>query len=278
LADKVRSNMAKKNQKPEATFEVRFVGPDLKPEKLPLRAVNDVLSAVQDLASGRDPFEQQQVPQEKSIGLLSIRRGSAVYNCVARSPSEALNNLCVVASFLTDQGDDDDGDDSLIAALKPIETLSQVARSIGCKVEVNLPGKSRQPIFAVQGHEYERLSSKVLLKGDTTVVGTVERVGGATEMRCLMRVPGRRRLLYCDVKNKDLVRRLGEHLYEQIAATGTAVWIHSSWRVYQFEIHDFTQPRLGPKPLESISDLRKAGLSAWDAIEDPEGYMKDLRS
>ena len=71
-------------KKPEPTFEVRFVAPGLVPEKIPLHAISEVLAAVQDLASGRDPFETRQVPQEKLIGLLNVRRGSAIYGCVSR--------------------------------------------------------------------------------------------------------------------------------------------------------------------------------------------------
>ena len=69
-----------------ATFVVRFVGPDVAPERIPLRAVTDALSAVQDLASGRDPFETQHVPPDKGIGLIRVRGGSARYFCVLARP------------------------------------------------------------------------------------------------------------------------------------------------------------------------------------------------
>ena len=75
------------------TFEVRLVGSDYTPERVPLRWVNEALSAVQDLASGRDPFEMRQVPQDKGISVSRIRTGSAVYSCVARAPKEARTNL-----------------------------------------------------------------------------------------------------------------------------------------------------------------------------------------
>ncbi|HUT14256.1 MAG TPA: hypothetical protein VMY42_27470 [Thermoguttaceae bacterium] len=92
-----------------------------------------------------------------------------------------------------------------------------------------------------------------------------------------MRVPGRRRILYCDVNSRDLVRRLGQCLYEQIAAVGTARWIHRPWKLYEFTINDFTRPRLGDTT-EAIEKLRGAGLSAWDEIDDPEEYVRELRS
>jgi ABC-type transport system substrate-binding protein len=66
-------------------------------------------------------------------------------------------------------------------------------------------------------------------------------------------------------------------LYEQIAATGTAIWIHRTWRIYKFTIKDFTQPQLGD-PSKAIEELREAGLKAWDDIENPDAFVQELRS
>lgn len=262
---------------PTTTFEVRFVAPDLSPDKVSLRAVSDALSAVQDLASGRDPFEQQHVPQEKGIGLVRVRRGSAVYTCLARAPEEALDNLTRVGRLLAHPDEDQVESDGLVAALQPIKSLSEVAKSVGCRVEVRATGQRRHRLFVVEQDDFTRISSRFLVTGETTVVGRVERVGGATGMRCFLRVPGRRPGLYCDVQTRDLARKLGQHLYEQIAARGTAKWIHRSWRIYEFRITDFTQPRLGDA-VKAIEELRRAGLSAWDSVDDPEGYIRELRS
>ncbi len=88
-------------KKTAPTFEVRFVAPGLLPEKVSLGYVSKALSAVQDLASGRDPLEVQVVPPEKTIGLISVRRGSAVYTCVSRAPEEAKANLAHVGALLS---------------------------------------------------------------------------------------------------------------------------------------------------------------------------------
>lgn len=82
--------ISRSKKKAQPTFEVRFVGPGLSLEKIPLRAVSDALSAVPDLAAGRDPFETAHVPAELSIGLVDVRQGSAVYSCVARAPRLTL--------------------------------------------------------------------------------------------------------------------------------------------------------------------------------------------
>jgi hypothetical protein len=180
----------KKNSEVPATFEVRFIAPGIAPEKIPLRAVSDALSAVQDLAAGRDPFETSHVPPEKGTSLVDVRSGSAVYRIVSRSPAEALQNLRHVGSLLAPNVGMELEGDGLIAALRPIEALSLVSRSLGCQVEVAVA--SGPSLFTVGRDDFRRISSQLLLRGETTVVGTVERVGGATGMRCLMRVPNRR--------------------------------------------------------------------------------------
>ena len=266
------------NEKLPTILEVRFIGDGLSPDQIPLRAVSDALSAVQDLASGRDPFIDPHVPPERSIGLVDVRSGSAVYACVAHAPEEAKLNLGRVGGWLSIAGEGtDESSDGLVAALPSIESLSTVARSLGCRLEISLPGRGLAPFFTVDAGDYKRISGRLLLKGETTVVGTVEKVGGAGETRCQMRVPGRRRALYCNVAGKELARRLGHCLYQTIAATGSAVWIHRSWRIYKFTIKDFEQPRLGD-PDEAIKELRKAGLDAWDQVEDPDAFIRELRS
>lgn len=271
--------MAKKTPataKPTATFEVRFVGSDVLPEKIPLRAVSDALSAVQDLASGRDPFEETQVDPAKSIRLLAVRRASATYQCLARAPREAIANLNRVAHILSSLDKEDGNEEGLITAFRPIKVLCDVAGSVGCRVQIRVADQEKGELFSLDKADYERVSARLFMTGETTVVGTIERAGGATEMKCLLRVPGRRRLLYCNVGSRELVQRLGQHLYEQIAATGTATWLHRSWRIQEFTIKDFTQPCLG-NLTEALQELRNAGLSAWDEISDPEQYLRELR-
>ena len=261
---------------PVPTFELRFVAPGLNPESIPLHSVSEALSAVQDLASGRDPLETRHVPEDKLIGLLKVRRGSAVYSCVSRAPDEARQNLRLVGRMLSSLDAPNTEDDLMVSAFRPIETLSSVARSVGCRLEIYPASDRDNPIFSIESGDFKKLSSRLLLAGDTTVVGTVVRAGGATDMRCLMRVPGRQRILYCDVEDRKLVQRLGQHLYEQVAATGTAVWIHRSWYILNFTVRSFSQPRLGD-PTKAIAKLRAAGLKAWDSIPNPEDYAKETR-
>lgn len=269
----------KRSDIPEPTFEVRFVASHVHPEKMPLRAVSDALSAVQDLACGRDSFDTSHVPLDKSIGLIDVKRGSAVYSCVAQAPTEALDNLSRVGNLLATYGEtlDPAMTEQLIVALSPIRSLSEIAKAIGCSVEIVVLKPERRQLLTIGEDDYTKLSKKLLVSGESSIYGKIERVGGATEMRCLMRIPGRRRLLYCDVKNRDLVRRLGQHLYENVVADGTATWLLRSWRVVKFTINGFSLPKFG-NPTDTIHELRSAGMDAWDNIDDPGAFLKDMRS
>lgn len=267
---------AKQAQKgPKPTFEVRLVGEGISPEAITLRQVGDALSAIQDIASGRDPFEQSSVPAEKGIGLVDVSRGSAVFSCVARSPNEALENLALIGQMLRDIETIDFAEQAgrLVAALQPIQNLCDVARIVGCEIEVRA---NSQTIFSLQPPVYQQLSRRLLVTGETTIVGRVQRVGGATGMKCALRIDGRRKLLYCNVKDRKLVRRLGQKLYEPIAATGIATWISRTWRLRSFTISDFSQPRLGDVD-EMFASLRAAGLDAWDHVDIDE-TLREMRN
>jgi hypothetical protein len=276
--------MAKKKRAtrnaPNVTFEVCFEAPHITPEAVPLRSFSDALAAVQDLAAGRDPFETSHVPPEKVIGLVEVQEGSAVYQCVARAPDEALTNLRHVNRILSigqngDAKPDEETTDFLVASLRPIEALSEIAKRLQCEVKVRV--NRNQPLFTVGSKDYKRISTHLLIEGETSVVGEVLRVGGATKNRCLLRVPGRHRGLYCDVATRDLARKLGEHIYETVVAQGTAKWIHSSWRIVSFQIKSFTQPKVS-NTAKVITELRKAGFDAWDKIDDPETFLREVNS
>ena len=161
--------------------------------------------------------------------------------------------------------------------LHPIEKLSDTARAMGCSIEVAAKNHRTTPLFTICQDSFHSISGRLLTAGETTVIGIVMRAGGATTEKCMLRVPGRHRGLYCDVESRDVVRRLGQHLYEKIVATGTATWIYRNWRIYRFKIKDFTQPKVKDFA-KGFRELWDAGLDAWDKIEDPAAFIQELRS
>jgi|GEM_PF-987285 len=265
-----------KHKKPPATFEVVFSGQNITPEKLPLRVIADSLGAVQRLASGLDLEAASTVPETDAIGLLDIKRGSAVFSCVARNPVVAKEHLRWTGEVLTAVEPPAESDPRPIDfILWPVRTLSQFAKALDCSIMVREPG-TRNVLAIVEATSWDRLSRTMLTTGPTTQVGKVVRVGGATHVKCSMRIPGRDRLLYCDVPSDDVARRLGQHLYEEVTVSGTATWLQRGWKLLRLEIHTM-QVRSSGGYLDVLDQLYKIGGNAWDEIGDHEDYIRGLR-
>jgi hypothetical protein len=122
---------------------------------------------------------------------------------------------------------------------------------------------------------YDRITTSLFIEGDTAITGKVERVGGATDIRCGLRVPFQSRMLFCGVAGTDVARKLGDKLYQIVAVRGTARWLKNSWRIVSFTIRDVYQPVSGSLP-EAMDSLREAGGKGWDNIDDPEAYLQEV--
>jgi hypothetical protein len=266
--------MADHIKQPQATFEVVFVGRGIAPERIPIRTLSETMEAVQALANGND-VDSKEEKKSASIGLVKITRGSAGFHCVAPRASIAMEHLRLAGLLLAR--------DSVLTevtqeyVLRPIETLSRIAGALKCRILVCPPRLRDAPIAVVDSDSYGHVSTGVFVQGDSSVSGRIQRVGGATEMRCTLRVPDRESLLYCDVSNTETARKLGQHLYQNIVATGVATWFSRSWRLYAFKINDIYQPK-EQSVVKAFEELSDAGGNVWADVEDPETLLRDFRS
>ena len=268
-------------KKPHPLFEVRFEGSGIFPEKIPLRSLVTALSAIQRLAAGTAPFDEEEGEGDKegepeeSLRLLDVKRGSAVFQISAPATSDprpALQRLRVVGEFL-ENGEDDV--ENIDYALSPIKDLSTTARSLDCTIALREAGPNKRVLARFQPTSYESISTLLLVEGDTSFVGTVQRVGGATGVKCGLRVGFQHRMLICRVPEREVARTIGKRLYEDVVVHGTANWLKRSWRMVSFTIKSVTQPTQG-SILDAFEELRQAGGKSWDAINDPAAYLKEV--
>ncbi len=257
-----------KEKKPSPTFEVGFE--DIYPEMIPLSVLSRVLSAVRRLASGLDGSEEAGAAfPEQEIGLLQVRRGSAVYQF--KAPPQAVGRLRVAGQVL--DRPETIGDRDYI--LSPVEELSAVAKSLHCPIVVREPGKEGVVLARIEPASYAAISKKLFIKGESAITGRVVRVGGATEKKCGLRIPDQSRMLICSVDSAEVARSLGQRLYEEIAAHGTATWLKTNWKIVAFTVKEVFQPKL-KSAKETIEALRKAGGKSWDDIDDPAAFIEEV--
>jgi hypothetical protein len=267
--------MAKKG--PPAVFEVVFSGPDLYPEKIPLGTLAATLSALQRMSAGKefgDEEEDEEAEEQSSLRLLNVVRGSAVFRFAcpaAAAATTAERYLRLVGDVLQDPEKVGNND----YLLNPIERLSTTARTLQCSIIVKRVG-DRSPVLArIEPTSFETISKSLFVEGDTSLSGEVKRVGGATKMRCALRVPFQHRLLFCTVAAEPVARKLGDNLYKKVVVQGKARWIKGSWRVHAFRIDDVKQLKQGSLR-EAFGALREAGGKGWDTIPNPAEFIQEV--
>src|SRR5258708_23661963 len=188
----------KKRKKPWAVFEVLFDGPQMLPETIPLGTLTQALSAIRRLATGTESQEDDDESSDTeeaggAIRLLDVVRGSGVYRFVCPETDQAVDRLRLAGRALANP--EEFGEKDYI--LNPIERLSITARRMGCRIILREANKEDGILATIEPESYERISDKLFITGDTSFMGTVERVGGATSMRCALRVAFQQRLLFC---------------------------------------------------------------------------------
>jgi len=268
------------NRKPAADFEIRLVGPGLKPWRVPMRALARALNAVQRLMEPHEEYDEEAVESEEEaeappapLHLIGIVARSAGYAVAARDPRLALDTLKQAGRSLANPEADGWGPD----LLSPVEELSTIAKKLRCTVEFKTPGRGGAVLAAVNPDSYAMLSRTAFVEGEGSVLGYLERVGGATEQRCALRLPDQpRKMVYCTVETSELVRRLGQHIYDDVLVSGTVTWFRRTWRVRRVFVKDFEAPKHG-SILETLDRIYEAGGKAWDETEDPKTLIREMR-
>src|ERR1017187_6090041 len=261
------------NKSPNPVFEVVFQG--IYPEKIPLGTLSRILSAIQRLASGVDSDEDEEPSEAVLLGnqiqLLGVKRGSAVYKFAGEAADQIMQRLLLVGDVLANPGNIGEND----YLLGPLERISTSARTLGCEVQVRKPGRDGSVLADIGPKSYDTIAKSIFVNGETSITGNVQRVGGATEMRCALRVPIQQRLLFCKVKTAALARTLGDCLYKDVSVTGQARWIKGTWHINAFTVTGVSELKKG-SVLDAFKAIYDAGGNGWDAIEEPEKFLEEV--
>lgn len=247
-----------------------------------MRSLARILQAAERMIDGRDVDEEATEmadPAEANLNLLDVKKGSARYPVAAARRDYAIASLKATGAGIQAPRSHEWSEGSLGA----IEELSQIARSLGCEIQFRGIGPARNwprwdVLALIEPSTYSEISVGAFVRGDSSAVGKVERVGGATQMRCSVRLQGQPdRLVYCSVDSPELVRALGACVYQDATLTGRFTWLHPSWRVRHIEIRS-VHPLDPDKRAASLLRLREIASKAWGSIKDPTAFVAELRT
>jgi hypothetical protein len=271
-------------KKPNPDFLVRLVAPGLKPWVVPVRTLAHVLEALQRLVDQKDSEEEEQdIPSEISAAdakqgmrLIGLKDTSAAYAVSAPDRELALTCLKNTGQSIKRP----ELAQWTPATISSIKELSEIAKSLGCEIEFRQPGQGRvlgDVIATIRPSTYQSITGFAFIYGETSVFGKIERVGGATEMHCGLRLPDHpKRMVICRVVGEELVRELGQYMYQYVMVNGRATWVKHNKRLKHLEIRSFERPKTGSirAALDAIYD---AGGDAWDAVDDPAALISEIR-
>lgn len=271
-------------KKPETAFVVRLVGRGIRPWGVPMRKLATVLQAVQRLVEQNDESDAEyneevaevQPDPSRILHLIDIKSSSAAYAVAAPDPQVALRVLSDVGSALQKPGDVDWPE----STISSVEDFSEVARSLGCEIEFRQPGEGRRYgniLAKITPITYDEIKGSAYIQGRTSVYAKIERVGGATEMACGIRLPAApRKMVICRVASEELTRSLGRFMYQHVILTGDAKWLRYDWRLKRMTIDAFDPPKTGSL-VAALRKAHEAGGHAWDAIDDPNLFLAEMR-
>lgn len=255
--------------KPEKTvpsFTLRIRGEGISPEVIPVRTLSDAASAVMRLLSGDDAEDSLKVH------VLDVQRGSAVYPCLIDGHAPVLASFNAIGEVTRFE----DTEKLTFSMLSPIRTLSEIAKKFQGVVEVFEGKRTGKPAAVFTPDTYQRIQGTSLITDDATVCGVLMRVGGAEERKCSIRVAGRGTLLYCKVKDEELSRKLGQHLYEAVSLHGLGTYFSRTWDLISLRVtHATFQSKASTTEL--IRRLRQASGNAWDNVTDVNAEIRSMR-
>jgi len=247
-----------------------------------MRALTRTLNAIQRLMEhaeevpdlGDAKAEQAEAVQATApLHLIGIVSGSAKYSVAAEDSERAVNTLLATGISLGDPDGSQWGEE----LLSPLEDLSEVARSLGCEIEFRQPGKEGDILATISPQSYEKLSANAFVRGDSSVYGYLERVGGATKRHCGLRVPTQpAKMVICPVETDGLVRQLGQHIYRNVIVSGTVTWFRRTWKVKSVVVKSFEPAKEG-SILEALGHIYEAGGKTWDEVENAEVLIAEMR-
>jgi len=275
------------NKKPKVDFVIRLVGTGMRPWVVPMRSLTRILDAVQRLVEQREETDEESPESgeptkagvdhsERILRLLDVKSGSAVYNVAAFDGTSALQVLTDTAASIRSPTKSEWGS----ATISSIQELSEVAKSLGCEIEFRQADGGKQfggVIATINATTFGLISASAFVSGETSVYGKIERVGGAVEMHCGLRLPDHpRKMIICRVVGGDLVRELGRYLYQSVIVNGKATWIRSTWQLKRMVITSFEPPKTG-SVRNALEQIYEAGGNAWDKVKNPTAMVNGTR-
>ncbi|MBE9062454.1 hypothetical protein [cf. Phormidesmis sp. LEGE 11477] len=253
------------------SIELRLTGNGISPGTIRSKDIAQLIDAVEDMIASKVVAENPSIRKDQIvIGLSNIEEGS-VGLLFASSVDELTSSAAkAIASSITAEDFYSLPEDSI----RSLKTISAFTRSRDCHAEIYDVNDSKKLLAVITP------TTKILeyepIRGETSIYGTVTRVGGSNEEKPTIQfrtIEGH--LLYCSASKRN-AKIAAQHLYQKIGLIGVAEWDAKTFSIKSFdvkEISDYEQGSLS-EALQSVSDSYG---QQFDAVEDVDDFVQKIR-
>lgn len=256
----------------QSSIELRLTGQGISPGAIRSKDIAQLIEAVEDMIASQVVADNPDIKKDQVVvGLSDIEKGSA--GLLFASSLEELTSTAtkeIATSIQT-------GDFYMLTSdsVNSLKVISAFTKSRECNAELYELNGTRNLLATITPEtkiiEYEPI------KGETTIYGTVTRVGGVNEQKPTIQfrtIEGY--LVYCS-SNKSNAKRAAQSLYQQVGLSGIASWDSKTFRVISFDIKEVSE--YTSRPLSnSFNSISEEYGETFDAIKDVEAFAYDLRN
>lgn len=254
-------------EKKEDILELTFSGSSIKPDSLKASELAELIVAYENSIMSVVARDNKEINQEEAfISLVEVQEASAHFKFKPKA-----KGVIFAAALAINAALNSNSLESL--PYKSVDSLQKIwnfTKRRNCTAEFtgnNLPTAKVTPEVEI------RINDEFFHKGETTLYGVIERVGGAVPKVRVKLDDGA--IIYVEV-NQVVAKELAHRLYETVGIKGLATWRKEDFTVEDFKI-DEVLPFNDTQNADAVHDLKDTVGKYWDDINDPESFLQELR-
>ncbi len=256
---------------PKKEIEIRFTGSsDVFPGRIRSKDLAEVITATEDMIASVVVKENPTLKKESIvIGLSSIHSGSIRLSFVPQ-----MEQITYPAFLkITDSIKTNDYSRLPASSIKSLKDIILFSKKNDCDTEFRT--NNGQEIIYATITPSTKIEFPKPLRGETTILGKVLRVGGV-KPRIMLELPGGE-VIYCDV-DMNIATQLGKRLYKVVGLIGIATWNFHDLNLEEFEVLGITQYDKSFSITEVMSEISLSIGKYFNDIDNVEQYVSELRA
>lgn len=253
-------------------FKIRFTAENLHPHTIRASELAELLTATESAITSLVHHNNPEINEDSILfGLATLEDqsvGLGWWSAQAREVFDAFEDLTQAfqaKSF-----------DQLPArTLEGLREISKFARERSCQtLFVNTPESGGDEVVLVLEPDFSlEIPKAEYIRGETTLYGYVDRVGGI-QPKVKLRL-GDGSTLHCNL-DAELAKDVGAKLYKDIGLKGVATWDIKDYSIIYFRATELLSYEES-NPIEAFRELSEAVGKSFEKVHDPDAWAKAIR-